>query len=78
MSQLNVERVIGLLATDECLRRQFAMDPPAAIREMIGRGFELTPSELWSLERIDPRELARFAHAIDPRLQRADLRGGVA
>jgi cobalamin biosynthesis Mg chelatase CobN len=77
MSQINVERVIGLLATDEGLRRRFTKNPQAALREMAERGLELTTCERWSLAHMDPRELARFASAIGPRLQKADLRGGL-
>ena len=77
MSQANVERVIGLLATDEGLRRRFTNNPHAALREMAERGLELTTCERWSLAHMDPRELVRFADAIGPRLQRTDLRGGV-
>ncbi|HEX7078652.1 MAG TPA: Os1348 family NHLP clan protein [Candidatus Eisenbacteria bacterium] len=76
MSQRNVERAIGHLATDEATRREFANDPHAAISELIGRGMELTECERESLASIDPRELTRFAMAIDARLQRSDLRGG--
>lgn len=78
MSQSNVERVIGLLATDEALRRRFTMDPRAALIEMVGRGMELNPCELASLTELDPKELARFARAIDDRLQRSDLKEGVS
>jgi hypothetical protein len=71
-----VERVIGLLATDEALRRRFSANPRALLVDMIERGMELNECELWSLTRLDPDELKRFAQAIDPRLQRADLHGG--
>jgi hypothetical protein len=76
MSQVNVERVIGLLATDEGLRRRFTRNPHAALRELTERGLELNACERWSLVHMDPRELARFASAIGPRLQKADLHGG--
>lgn len=76
MSQVNVERVIGLLATDEALRRRFMEDPGGCIAEMRARGMELNQCELWSLARLDPNELARFAEAIGPRLQKTDLGGG--
>lgn len=75
MSQVNVERVIGLLATDEGLRRQFMRNPRSALLEIVRRGMELNASELWSLASLDPCELARFARAIDARLQKADLEG---
>jgi hypothetical protein len=76
MSQINVERVIGLLATDEGLRRRFVRNPHAALLELAERGLELTPCERWSLSHMNPRELVRFADAIGPRLQKADLEGG--
>ena len=75
MSQGCVERVIGLLATDEALRRRFMASPRAALLELIERGMELNPCELRSLASLDPYELARFAEVIDARLQKVDLRG---
>ena len=75
MSQLNVERVIGLLATDEGLRRRFTSDPRAVLRELAERGLELNACERWSLARMDPRELVRFASAIGPRLQKTEIEG---
>lgn len=76
MSQVNVEKVIGLLATDEAIRRRFSDNPKAVLAELAERGVELNPCERWSLARLDPKELARFAEAIGPRLQKADLKGG--
>jgi len=78
MSQIFVERVIGILATDEALRRRFTLDPRATLLEMIEKGMELNTCELWSLLRLNPEELARFSRSIDARLQRADLRGGTS
>lgn len=75
MSQVNVERVIGLLATDEGLRRRFIKNPRAALQEMAERGLELTACERWSLAHMDRRELTRFASSIEPRLQRIDIQG---
>lgn len=77
MSQLYVERIIGVLATDEALRRRFMTDPKATLLELAGRGMELTSCELGSLASLDPHELARFAQAIDARLQKIDLKRGV-
>jgi hypothetical protein len=74
MSHVHVERVIGLLATDEGLRERFIRDPHAVLSELIERGMELNPCERHSLARMDTRELDRFANAIDPRLQKADLK----
>jgi len=76
MSQLCVERIIGLLATDEGLRRRFRKNPRAALQEMLARGLELNDCELASLVSLDAREITRFARAIDPRLQKIDVRGG--
>jgi len=76
MSQLCVERIIGLLATDEGLRRRFRKNPRAALQEMLDRGLELNPCELASLAALDAREITRFAQSIDPRLQKIDLHGG--
>ena len=76
MSQLHVERIIGVLATDEALRHRFAADPTATLKELAERGIELTPFELASLACLDPDKLERFARAIDARLQKIDLRRG--
>jgi hypothetical protein len=76
MSQVHVERVIGLLATDEALRRRFSKDPQGCLTDMVESGIELNECERWSLAHLDPAELARFARAIGPRLQKADLHGG--
>jgi hypothetical protein len=76
MSQVNVEKIIGLLATDEAIRRRFSEDPKAVLAELAERGLELNLCERWSLARLNPKDLARFAQAIEPRLQKADLKGG--
>ena len=76
MSQVHVERVIGLLATDEGLRRRFTSDPCTALLELVEKGTELTHRELHSLASLDPRALSRFAEAIDARLQKSELKGG--
>jgi hypothetical protein len=76
VSQANVERVIGVLATDEALRSRFTTSPRVVLLEMIEKGMELTECEVYSLVSLDPRELTRFAQAVGPRLQRTDLRGG--
>ncbi len=78
MSQKNVERVIGLLATDEAFRRQFAADPRTALNSLRERGLELTECELRALERTDCRCLSQFADTLDPRLQKIDIQGEIA
>ena len=77
MSQNNVERVVGLLATDEAFRQRFAEDPRSTLHGLAQNGISLTVCEQQALAAIDPLELARFAAAIDPRLQKTDLKRGV-
>jgi hypothetical protein len=73
MSQRNVEQVIGRLVTDEAFRRRFVEDPLVALQDAVNRGAELSILELKALIAMDPHLLARFADAIDPRLQKTDL-----
>src|SRR2546426_160194 len=49
MSQIYVERIIGLLATDEALRRQFTKNPAETLEKLIERGMELNWCERESL-----------------------------
>ena len=77
MSQSNVERFIGVLVTDEAVRRRFSEDPQAALERAVECGAELTSSERRALACIDSAALARFAEAIDARLQKTDLKRGV-
>jgi len=76
VSQPNVERVIGQLATDEGLRRRFEKDPRATIQLVSEGGLDLTPGERRALAGLDAGLLARFSSAIDPRLQKVDPQGG--
>jgi hypothetical protein len=76
MSQRNVERVIGMLVTDERLRRRFALDPEATLRELVQEGLELNGCELHALEALDARGIERLAESIHPQLQKVDLHGG--
>ena len=76
MSQSNVERVIGRLVTDEEFRRRFAADPLAVLRESAANGLELTDCEVRALSALNARTVERFARALDPRIQKADLHGG--
>ena len=73
MSQRNVERVIGRLVTDEKFRRRFESDPVKTLEEMAAAGAELTDVEKRALAGLDARVVARFADAIDPRLQKICL-----
>jgi hypothetical protein len=76
MSQVNVERVIGVLITDEAFRRRFAEDPKRALQNLAESGIELTEWERRALATLDPVQLDRFADAIDARLQKCDLKRG--
>ena len=78
MSQTNVERVIGILATDEAIRRRFTQDPRATLREMMEKGMEFNPCELWALARLDPAEIARFSRANADRIHPWHLNAGVS
>ena len=75
MSQQNVERVIGRIVTDQGFRRRFERKPVDALFEVVKSGMELTTVELQALAGLDPSLVARFADALDPRLQKvADTR----
>jgi putative modified peptide len=76
MSQPNVERVLGLLVTDEAFRRRFAGDPDAALQQLVEQGLQLSWCERTALAATDLDQLARFAAALDPRIQKSDLTGG--
>lgn len=78
MSQVNVERIVGRLATDEDFRREFRVDPERVVRSLAERGIELTRAEISTLVVLDPRTLENFANALDPRLQKASLRAAPA
>jgi len=78
MSQHYVERIIGLLATDEALRRKFTENPSATLKKLIENGMELNWCEQRSLACLDTKELERFAQVIDARLQKIETeRGGM-
>ncbi len=73
MSQGNVERIVGRLATDERFRRRFREERAAVLAELIDGGCELNPCEQRALAAISHESVERFAAAIDPRLQKTDL-----
>lgn len=75
MSQANVERIVGRLVTDEDFRRAFHEGPERVVRSLAERGCELTRAEVETLVALDPVTLDQFADALDPRLQKASLRG---
>lgn len=75
MSQANVERIVGRLVTDEDFRRAFHEGPERVVGSLAERGCELTRAEVETLVALDPVALEQFADALDPRLQKASLRG---
>jgi hypothetical protein len=78
MSQANVERIVGRLATDEDFRREFGTDPVRVVQGLAERGVELTRTEISTLVVLDPGTFETFADALDPRLQKASLRAPAA
>jgi hypothetical protein len=73
MSQQNVERVIGRIVTDQGFRRRFEERPFEALFEVVAGGMELTTVELQALAGMDSALVARFADALDPRIQKIEL-----
>jgi hypothetical protein len=73
MSQRSVEVVIGRLATNEDLRRQFRVRPEETLRELVAQGLELTPTEVASILACGRRCVEAIAGSIDPRLDKASL-----
>jgi len=69
MSQPSVEQVIGRLVTHQGLRRAFALQPEATLRELMAAGLQLTPVEIQALLAIDLEALQRLADRLDPRIQ---------
>ena len=74
MSQLNVEILIGRLATDEEFRARFGRNRVTAIAEFVARGHALTPCETTALLATNVGRCEDFAKDIDPRLQKASLK----
>lgn len=78
MSQANVEKIVGRLATDEDFRRDFHANPERVVCSLADRGVELTRAEIDALVTLDPSTFDRFADSLDPRLQKASLRSPAA
>lgn len=76
MSQSSVEQVIGRLATNQGLRRAFALQPEAILHDLDAAGLSLTPVEIHALLAIDMEALQRLSDRLDPRIQRASFEGG--
>lgn len=73
MSHRNVERLLGRLATDAAVRRDFIRHPVRALEALAAEGYELTSLEIEALAGTDAAALGAFAAALDRRLRKADL-----
>lgn len=73
MSQQSVEMVIGMLATNRDLRRNFALHPEATLRDLVATGLRLTSVEIEALLAVDLEALQRLADRLDLRIQRVSL-----
>jgi len=65
--------IIGLLATDEGLRRRLLDGPAAVLDELCGQGCELSSVEMRALAALDQAAIIAFAEALDRRLQKVDF-----
>ena len=74
MAQRIVEMLIGRLITDEQFREDFVRNPEGVLSALVERGFELSRTEVAALVNTDPSLWARTADAIDPRLQKINLK----
>jgi len=68
MSQRALEAALGKLICDDAFREEFFVD---AERAAIRAGFSLTPVELGSLRKIEPRAIEAFVSHVDDRVRRA-------
>jgi aryl-alcohol dehydrogenase-like predicted oxidoreductase len=75
MTQRSVEIFFGKLLTDEEVRESFERDPQATLLQLRNEGLEFTSLELQALSTMRPAEVGDLAEVIDPRLQKASLRG---
>lgn len=73
MSQQSVERVIGILATNEGRRRRFEKDPAGVLAGLRRDGLQLTAVEYCALASLDAAALRRFAECLDSRIQKLSL-----
>lgn len=73
VSQGNVERFVGRLATDESFRRRFWQEREATLAAWVAAGCELNPCERRALAALSRESVEGFAAAIDPRIQKSDL-----
>jgi hypothetical protein len=70
-----IEMLIGRLITDEEFRAEFLDDPERTLRALADHGLELSRTEIAALIGTDRALWERTADALDPRLQKASLKG---
>ena len=73
MSQKTIQWLIGLLLTDEEMRRRFLKDPLGFVNALRNDGFALTNTEIEALIETDAAMWSQAADRIDSRLQRSSL-----
>lgn len=74
MAQRIVEILIGRLITDEQFRDEFRRDAAGVLQSLFDSGLELSRTEMAALMSTDPSIWERTADAIDPRLQKVNLK----
>ncbi len=75
MTQHSVEILIGRLMTNEAFRVAFRRDTTTTLAGFMESGYELTPVEVAALRATPIGVWEQVARDIDPRLQKASLRG---
>lgn len=76
VTQRNVEILLGRLVTNPALRRRFAEEPEAVLREFQDEGYELSAIELDALAATRADAIRSFAESIDRRIRRVDPQSG--
>ena len=76
--QRSIEVLIGRLVTDEAFRSAFRRDACATLIEFAESGYDLTALEIAALRATPSKVWERVAQQIDPRLQKASFRRGIA
>lgn len=77
MSQKTVAFFIGLLITDEGLRRRFKANPADAILAMDVLGYPLTAIERDVLLALDINGIERVGQQLDPRIRKLSVSAGL-
>jgi hypothetical protein len=75
MAQRFVEILIGRLITDEEFRTAFVAHPQSTLARQLELGMQLTQAEIDALMATNAELWESLAPRIDPRLQKASLKG---